>query len=153
MSLNALITGSEDLDEKISAEEFIKTLKKVDSTESKKPQSGESTASGSTDKMAACKCDDDKKKLIEKKASGSDLLLKMRSRFQHRATEPVFHTLANAEARYVRKTSLEQQQSGDGGSADNTVRLPQIETLSSERRTDSAPGNVSVSHNKYLKDS
>ncbi|EYC03658.1 hypothetical protein Y032_0092g2544 [Ancylostoma ceylanicum] len=108
MSLNALITDSENLDEKLSAVEFIKTLKKVDTPEQtrKAQKSGESSTSGSSDKMAV-KGDDDKKKLIEKKPSASDLLVKMRSRFQHRATEPVFHTLANAsEVRYVRKVSF-----------------------------------------------
>ncbi|RCN25516.1 hypothetical protein ANCCAN_14736 [Ancylostoma caninum] len=102
----------------------------------------------------ATKGDDDKKKLIEKKPSASDLLVKMRSRFQHRATEPVFHTLANAsEVRYVRKTSLEQQSSRSNGS-DNALRLPQIETLSLERRTDSAPANIhGTSRSKYLRES
>ncbi|KAL6742105.1 hypothetical protein Aduo_015296 [Ancylostoma duodenale] len=155
MSLNALITDSENLEEKLSAVEFIKTLKKVDTPEQvrKSQKSGESSTSGSSDKMAT-KGDDDKKKLIEKKPSASDLLVKMRSRFQHRATEPVFHTLANAsEVRYVRKTSLEQQSSRSNGS-DNALRLPQIETLSQERRTDSAPANIhGLSRSKYLKES
>ncbi|EYC03660.1 hypothetical protein Y032_0092g2544 [Ancylostoma ceylanicum] len=149
MSLNALITDSENLDEKLSAVEFIKTLKKVDTPEQtrKAQKSGESSTSGSSDKMAV-KGDDDKKKLIEKKPSASDLLVKMRSRFQHRATEPVFHTLANAS-----ETSLEQQSSRSNGS-DNALRLPQIETLSRERRTDSAPANIQgLSRNKYLRES
>ncbi|KAK6754973.1 hypothetical protein RB195_013755 [Necator americanus] len=109
MSINTLITGSDNLDEQLSAVEFIKTLRKVDAAADglkRSQESGESSVSGSSDKVATPKSDDDKKKLIEKKPSASDLLVKMRSRFQHRATEPVFHTITNAsEARAASSNS------------------------------------------------
>ncbi|KAK6032570.1 hypothetical protein OSTOST_01246 [Ostertagia ostertagi] len=78
----------------------------VDSLEGSKKggQSGSSSISNSNDKMACVKPDDEKRKaMMEKKGSASELLVKMRSRFQHRATEPVFHTLATKapEVRYV----------------------------------------------------
>ncbi|VDO19446.1 unnamed protein product [Heligmosomoides polygyrus] len=96
MSLNAFITNSDNLEEQLSAEEFIKSLKKVESVDDnqKSSNSGGSSASGSSDKMQNAKGDDGKKRLMDKKLSTSDLLCKMRGRFQHRATEPVFHTLA-----------------------------------------------------------
>ncbi|WKY11276.1 hypothetical protein Q1695_003108 [Nippostrongylus brasiliensis] len=116
MSLSALITNSDNLEEELSAEEFIKTLKKVDSQDDGKKAERSSCSSSS--------------------GSSSDLLLKMRSRFQHRATEPVFHTLATS----AQETSVEQQSSCKRSSND-TIRLHQIWTLSREQRTDSAPAS------------
>ncbi|KAK5973455.1 hypothetical protein GCK32_016960 [Trichostrongylus colubriformis] len=114
MSLNAFITNSDDMEEQLSAEEFIKTLKKAESLEDPKKRrpSGSSSASGSSDKMASMKAEDDKRKTMEKKGSASELLVKMRSRFQHRATEPVFHTLANNAAE-VRPSSNNSRAVGE----------------------------------------
>ncbi|XGW02837.1 hypothetical protein V3C99_014678 [Haemonchus contortus] len=149
MSLNALITNSDDLDEQLSAEEFIKSLKKVESFEDprKKSQSGTSSASGSSDKMASTKTEEEKKKaMLDKKGSASELLVKMRSRFQHRATEPVFHTLATNAP----EASFERQSSNEEGS---TLKLPPLATFKHEHRTDSAPMLQRFYPEKYISES
>ncbi|KAE9421536.1 hypothetical protein Angca_000073, partial [Angiostrongylus cantonensis] len=155
MSLSEYITNCDDMEEKLSANEFIKTLKKVESTDEAKKgvQSNASSPSGSSNHITSTKGEDNKKKAIEKKVSGSELLVKMRSRFQHRATEPLFHSLPNAsEVRVALQASVEQRSSSGDRGSENAMTMPQIELLVHTRRTDSAPIISRSPHRKYVQD-
>uniref|UniRef100_A0A1I7XJY7 Uncharacterized protein n=1 Tax=Heterorhabditis bacteriophora TaxID=37862 RepID=A0A1I7XJY7_HETBA len=81
-------------------------------------------------------------RLYNVRASATELLTNMRKRFQHRATEPIFHTLATTQ-----ETGFEQQSSSRGGS-DNALKMPQMVTLLDERMTDSEPVMINQLHNK-----
>ncbi|VDM55582.1 unnamed protein product [Angiostrongylus costaricensis] len=138
MSLSEYITNCDDMEEKLSATEFIKTLKVVNNILLFRTIFH----------------------ICHSRVSGSELLVKMRGRFQHRATEPVFHTLPTAsEVRYVLKNRLylfsiagveQRSSSGDRGS-ENALTMPQIESLVHTRRTDSAPIIPRSLHSKYVK--
>ncbi|CAI5453203.1 unnamed protein product [Caenorhabditis angaria] len=102
-NFNQYINNCDNLDEEISVTDFIKTLKKVESCDTLNGKERDSTSSSSsTDKLA--KIPDDKK--IDKKASANDLLQNMRKRFVHRATEPIFHALPEAQ---VSRSSVDAQ--------------------------------------------
>uniref|UniRef100_A0A1I7XK34 Uncharacterized protein n=1 Tax=Heterorhabditis bacteriophora TaxID=37862 RepID=A0A1I7XK34_HETBA len=62
MSINSFITNSENLDEKLSVVEFIKTLKKIDSVEAvngnNERTSGSSSSIGSMEKMSGKSSED-----------------------------------------------------------------------------------------------
>lgn len=87
------INNCDNLDEQISVTDFIKTLKKVESTDTLNGRDSTSSSS-STDKLS--KLPEDGRK-VDKKASANDLLQNMRKRFVHRATEPIFHALPEAQ--------------------------------------------------------
>ncbi|ULT91061.1 hypothetical protein L5515_008817 [Caenorhabditis briggsae] len=110
------INNCDNLDEQISVTDFIKTLKKVESSDTLNGRDSTSSSS-STDKLA--KLPEDGRK-VDKKGSANDLLQNMRKRFVHRATEPIFHALPEA-----------QVSRSDGSSADGTVPPPLPRTSAS----------------------
>ncbi|CAI2353151.1 unnamed protein product [Caenorhabditis sp. 36 PRJEB53466] len=87
------INNCDNLDEQISVTDFIKTLKKVESCDTLNGRES-SSSSSSIDKLT--KLPEDGRK-VDKKASANDLLQNMRKRFVHRATEPIFHALPEAQ--------------------------------------------------------
>ncbi|NP_001360547.1 uncharacterized protein CELE_K08H10.10 [Caenorhabditis elegans] len=87
------INNCDNLDEQISVTDFIKTLKKVESSDTLNGRESVSSSS-STDKLS--KLPEDGRR-VDKKNSANDLLQTMRKRFVHRATEPIFHALPEAQ--------------------------------------------------------
>uniref|UniRef100_A0A8R1DNA0 Uncharacterized protein n=1 Tax=Caenorhabditis japonica TaxID=281687 RepID=A0A8R1DNA0_CAEJA len=148
------INNCDNLDEQISVTDFIKTLKKVESCDTLNGHDSRSSSS-STDKLA--KLPDDGRK-VDKKASANDLLQNMRKRFVHRATEPIFHALPEAQERRVvsgrdSATSASANSGLDGRQAEpvergfNLVKMPSFDGAM-DRKTDSEPA-LSKTRNKY----
>uniref|UniRef100_A0A0K0DL34 Uncharacterized protein n=1 Tax=Angiostrongylus cantonensis TaxID=6313 RepID=A0A0K0DL34_ANGCA len=134
MSLSEYITNCDDMEEKLSANEFIKTLKKFH-------LQYQESSTLTTRSLTTCSRSPENWNI-----SGSELLVKMRSRFQHRATEPLFHSLPNAsEVRYVLMKRLYSF-----SIAFTNVRPDSL--LVHTRRTDSAPIISRSPHRKYVQD-
>ncbi|PAV60721.1 hypothetical protein WR25_02926 [Diploscapter pachys] len=152
--MNQFIADGDNLDEQLSVVEFIKTLKKVDSddTRSERDSIASSSVACSTDKLNTGKSEVDLKKIIEKKNSSAELLQNMRKRFVHRATEPIFHNLEIQKEQQSSTGSRSacgsgREQRGAGGGSEDGLKMPQFECL--ERKTDSAPSLRPQSTKKY----
>ncbi|EGT40246.1 hypothetical protein CAEBREN_31067 [Caenorhabditis brenneri] len=148
------INNCDNLDEQISVTDFIKTLKKVESSDTINGRDSTSSSS-STDKLA--KLPEDGRK-VDKKGSANDLLQNMRKRFVHRATEPIFHALPEAQERRVvsgrdgsstssTNFSLSREPQSVEGGCDDLLKMPSFDT-SLDRKTDSEP-TLSKTRNKY----
>ncbi|CAI4223560.1 unnamed protein product [Auanema sp. JU1783] len=116
-----------DLDEEIDVVNFIKTLKKVDSVQNStidlksiRDNSG-SSSSSSTEKVNTCISDEKHKKLADKRSNTTELLASMRRRFQHRATEPIFHNIDTLNEKGISCCNT-------AGGSDNALKMPQVQT-------------------------
>ncbi|CAB3398485.1 unnamed protein product [Caenorhabditis bovis] len=133
------ITDCGDLDEKVSVTEFIKTLKKVESSDTLNGTRDSTSSTSSIDKCA--------NREENKKASANDLLQTMRKRFVHRATEPIFHALPEAQ-----EHGGEREQEFIDGRRQTThdiLKMPTFDQQQLERKTDSEP-TLSKTKSKYL---
>ncbi|EFP02033.1 hypothetical protein CRE_22774 [Caenorhabditis remanei] len=148
------INNCDNLDEQISVTDFIKTLKKVESSDTLNGRDSTSSSS-STDKLA--KLPEDGRK-VDKKGSANDLLQNMRKRFVHRATEPIFHALPEAQERRVvsgrdgsssstKNFGLSREPKSVEGECDDLVKMPSFDN-SLDRKTDSEP-TLSKTLKKY----